>query len=385
MKTKKIAVLVSGGVDSTVALRLLKDQGHDVTAFYLKIWLEDELSYLGDSCPWEEDLAFVRAVCEQAGVPLEIRSLQREYWDYVVTYTIAEIKAGRTPNPDILCNKTIKFGFFLDYLDKSFQKVATGHYAQIESYFAKPFDKGSGVNALKIGSGACPEQSEGKDGENCIYRLKMAPDAIKDQTYFLSHLSQEQLSRALFPIGHLSKPQVRELAQTYDVANKERKDSQGICFLGKLKFSDFIKHYLGEKPGDMLEFETGKKLGTHKGYWFHTIGQRQGSGLSGGPWYVVAKDIQKNLVYFSRSYYTPDKIRNTFTVEQCNWTTGTPPDKKELRVKIRHGKNLYDCQLSLTDNTTGRVTLAQDDQGLAAGQFAVFYDGEYCLGAGIIS
>src|SRR5665647_1660967 len=129
---KKIAVLISGGVDSTIALRLLKDQGHDVTAFYLKIWLEDELSYLGDTCPWQEDLSFVRAVCQQADVPLEILSLQRQYWDHVVTYTIAEIKAGRTPNPDILCNKTIKFGFFLDYLDSSFEKVATGHYTQIE-------------------------------------------------------------------------------------------------------------------------------------------------------------------------------------------------------------------------------------------------------------
>jgi len=351
---KKIAVLVSGGVDSTVALRLLKEQGHDVTAFYLKIWLEDELSYLGSTgCPWEEDLSFVRAICEQANVPLEILSAQKEYWDYVVTYTIAEIKAGRTPNPDILCNKQIKFGFFLDYLDASYEKVATGHYAQVIQ-------------------------------ENDIFYLKMAPDEIKDQTYFLSHLSQKQLSRALFPIGHLTKPQVRELAQKFDVANKDRKDSQGICFLGKLKFNDFIKHYLGEKPGDMIEFETGTKLGIHKGFWFHTIGQRQGSGLSGGPWYVVAKDTQKNIVYFSRSYYSPDKIRNTFAVEQCNWLSGIAPEKAHLKVKIRHGKNMHDCMLLLHPNGTATVTLASDDQGLAAGQFAVFYDHEYCLGSGII-
>ena len=350
---KKIAMLVSGGVDSTVALRLLKDQGHDVTAFYLKIWLEDELSYLGDTCPWEEDLSYVRAVCEQAQVPLEILSLQKEYWDYVVAYTIAEIKKGKTPNPDILCNKMIKFGFFLNYLDASFDKVATGHYAQVEE---------------------C----------NGTFHLKIAPDEVKDQTYFLSHVSQAQLARALFPIGHLTKPQVRELAQQYNVANKDRKDSQGICFLGKLKFSDFIKHYLGEMPGDMIEFETGKKLGTHKGFWFHTIGQRQGSGLAGGPWYVVAKDPQHNCVYFSRSYYTPDKIRNTFNVEQCNWITGAPPHTERLRVKIRHGKHFYDCRLTLTSTTTGIVTLDQDDQGLASGQFAVFYNERYCLGSGII-
>ena len=349
----KIAVLVSGGVDSTVALRILKDQGHDVTAFYLKIWLEDELSYLGGSCPWEEDLAFVRVVCEQAGVPLEVVSLQREYWDYVVGYTIAEIKAGRTPNPDILCNKQIKFGFFLDKIDASYQKVATGHYAQVEN----------------------------KEG---IFWLKRSPDLIKDQTYFLAGLSQAQLSRALFPIGHMPKDMVRQLAVQYDVPNKDRKDSQGICFLGKLKFNDFIKHHLGEKPGFLIEFETGKKLGEHRGFWFHTIGQRQGSGLSGGPWYVVAKDSEKNIVYVSRTYYTDDKIRDRFTIERCNWITGAQPASSELQVKIRHGKQMYPCTVVLQSNGTADIVLSQSDQGLAPGQFAVLYDGEYCLGAGTI-
>lgn len=349
----KIAVLVSGGVDSTVALRLLKSEGHEVHAFYLKIWLEDELSYLGD-CPWEEDLAFVRAVCEQAQVPLEVLSLQKEYFDYVVSYTIAQIKEGKTPNPDIFCNKMIKFGFFLDKIDASYVHVATGHYAQVEE----------------------------KDG---IYYLKRAPDAIKDQTYFLSHLNQSQLARALFPIGHLNKAQVRELAAHYNVPNKDRKDSQGICFLGKLKFADFIKHYLGEQPGDMIEYETGKKLGTHKGFWYHTIGQRQGSGLAGGPWYVVAKDSSKNIVYFSRNYYSPDKVRDIFDVDTINWVNGQWPDKNDLQVKIRHGKTMYDCSINNKNNTKAQVKLAQSDQGLASGQFAVFYDGEYCLGAGIIS
>lgn len=348
-----IAVLVSGGVDSSVALRLLQEQGHTLTAFYLKIWLEDELSFLG-TCPWEEDLAYVRAVCQQAGVPLEVISLQKEYWDEVVTYTIAEVKAGRTPNPDILCNQRIKFGAFLRYMPAHFDKVASGHYAQVQE----------------------------KDG---VYYLKQSPDRIKDQTYFLSHLSQEQLSRTLFPIGHLTKTEVRAYAEQFNLANKERKDSQGICFLGKLKFADFIRHHLGEKEGALIEIETGKRVGTHKGFWFYTIGQRQGLGLAGGPWYVVAKNSQENIVYISRDYYAADKKRDSFIVESCNWLSGQPPAKEVLEAKIRHGATLYPCRLSPLDKHRFSVSLGEHDQGIAPGQFAVFYDGAVCLGSGIIS
>jgi tRNA-specific 2-thiouridylase len=377
----KIAVLVSGGVDSSVALRLLKEQGHELTAFYLKIWLEDELSYLGD-CPWEEDLAYVRAVCQQAGVPLRVVSLQKEYWDHVVAYTMQEIKVGRTPNPDVLCNQRIKFGMFFNHIDASFDKVATGHYALLRSSLRQEASADRQAGPLVLN-----EQSELK-GQNewgsSVFSLHRAPDPIKDQTYFLSYLRQAQLARALFPIGHLQKSEVRELAQKFDLPNKERKDSQGICFLGKLKFNDFIKSHVGENPGDMIEYETGKKLGTHKGFWFHTIGQRQGSGLAGGPWYVVAKDPALNKVFISRNYYSPDKQRNSFIVSDCNWLSGTPPTKKDLQVKIRHGKQLYNCTVnSLGDGRWG-ITLAQDDQGIAPGQFAVFYDDQECLGAGII-
>ena len=376
----KIAVLVSGGVDSSVALRLLKEQGHDLTAFYLKIWLEDELSYLGD-CPWEEDLAYVRAVCEQADVPLKVISLQKEYWEQVVSYTMEEIKAGRTPNPDILCNQRIKFGMFFNHIDDSFDKVATGHYAQVKN-ISIPFGSMEAEGRMET-SPLTPEGVLSRRTE--IYQLYRAPDPIKDQTYFLSYLSQAQLARALFPIGHLYKEQVRELAKTFDLPNKERKDSQGICFLGKLKFNDFIKFHVGEKPGDMIEFETGKKLGTHKGFWFHTIGQRQGSGLAGGPWYVVSKDPVANKVFVSRNYYSPDKQRDTFIVTNCNWLSGMPPTKTDLQVKIRHGKQLYNCTVVQLDDARWQVTLSQDDQGIAPGQFAVFYDGNQCLGAGIIS
>jgi tRNA-5-taurinomethyluridine 2-sulfurtransferase len=349
----KTAVLVSGGVDSSVALRLLQEQGHTVTAFYLKIWLEDELSFLG-TCPWEEDLAYVRAVCDQAQVPLEIISLQKEYWSEVVSYSISEIKAGRTPNPDILCNKRIKFGAFYKYIDPSFNYIATGHYAQ-----RKEVDQ----NVL----------------------LFRAPDTIKDQTYFLSHIQQHQLKRALFPIGHLQKADVRAYAQRYNLPNKERKDSQGICFLGKLKFADFVNHYFGQQEGYLIEFETKKVLGTHKGFWYYTIGQRHGIGLSGGPWYVVSKDVNTNQVYISRNYYTDEKVRDTFEISLCNWIVKEPLSGKELQVKMRHGAFLNNCVINQIGLDRFNVKLAQRDQGLAPGQFAVFYDQEECIGSGVIT
>jgi tRNA (5-methylaminomethyl-2-thiouridylate)-methyltransferase len=348
----KIAVLISGGVDSSVALALLKEQGYDVTAFYLKIWLEDELSSLG-TCPWQEDLRYVTATCDQLSVPLEIVSLQQEYWDHIVTYTIAEVKAGRTPNPDIFCNAKVKFGFFLQHIDTGYEKVATGHYAQSVQHGTQ-------------------------------WLLKKSPDAIKDQTYFLSYLRQEQLARSMFPIGHLAKKQVREYAHSLNLPAKDRKDSQGICFLGKFKFSEFIRHHLGEQRGDLIEFESGKKIGTHNGFWYYTSGQRQGIGLAGGPWYVVDKNIDENLVFISRTYYTSDKIRRSFYLQDVNWFLGGIPEKKELSVKIRHGVSAYKCGIELYKNGMLAVNLSDNDQGIAPGQFAVFYDDDDCLGGGII-
>lgn len=348
-----IAVLVSGGVDSSVALRLLKDQGHTLTAFYLKIWLEDELSFLG-SCPWQEDLTYIEAVCKQAEVPLEVISLQKEYWDTVVAYTIAQVKAGFTPNPDILCNQQIKFGSFFSKINDSFDAVASGHYAQVIT-------------------------------KNGLKELHMAPDLIKDQTYFLSYLTQDQLQRIIFPIGHLQKQQVRALAHDYKLPNKARKDSQGICFLGKLKFDEFLAYHLGESPGPLIEIETAKQWGTHKGFWFYTIGQRQGIGLAAGPWYVAAKDPHKNIVYISRNYYSTEKKRDTFHVGQFNWISGQKPQAHNLLVKLRHGQHFHSCTINFTDNDQrAQIHLAEHDQGIAPGQFAVFYEGTHCLGSGII-
>lgn len=348
----KIAVLVSGGVDSSVALRILKDQRHDVTAFYLKIWLEDELAHLG-SCPWEEDLAYVTELCQQLDVPLKVISLQKEYWEQVVAYTIDEVKRGRTPNPDIMCNERVKFGAFFDHIDDSYEKVATGHYAQVKE-------------------------------NNGVFELHRAPDEIKDQTYFLAHLSQKQLSRALFPIGEFTKQEVRERAQSYDLPTQARKDSQGICFLGKLKFSEFLKFHVGTKRGDLVEFETGSKMGQHKGFWFYTVGQRQGIGLAGGPWYVVKKDPKNNIVYISREYHAADKERNKVSVGPVHWIGGLSA-KEHVQVKLRHGKQLHDARVSWNTMDQGtEIILSERDQGIAPGQFAVLYDGSRCIASAVI-
>jgi tRNA-specific 2-thiouridylase len=345
-------------------LKLLQEQGHDVTAFYLKIWLEDELSFLGGNCPWEEDLAYLREICQQHKIPLEIINLQKEYFDEVVSYAISEIKMGRTPNSDLMCNSKVKFGKFYDRISADFELVASGHYAD-------------------------------KKTEQGMHYLTRAKDSFKDQTYFLAYLSQQQLARAIFPLGPYLKSEVRELAHQFNLPNQARKDSQGVCFLGKIKYADFVKYHLGVQPGDLINFDTGEKVGTHQGYWFYTIGQRKGIELSHGPWYVVKKDIPNNIVYISNTYHEPAKVRDTFEVTDLHWISGQPTSEQldHLQVKVRHGENFYNCHLEFlpaSESSTkagipqARITLNGSDQGLAAGQFAVFYSAEICLGAGTI-
>lgn len=353
---KEVAVLISGGVDSSVALALLNEVGAKVKAYYLKIWLEDDLRFLGGDCPWEEDIEFVRDVCEQFGTELEVVPLQKEYFEKVVSYTIDEVKNGRTPNPDVMCNSRIKFGAFWDYIkDAGFDFVASGHYAW-------RIDSPDGV------------------------KLGMAPDKLKDQTYFLSHLSYDQISRLVFPIGCFEKSEVRELAEEFNLVNKNRKDSQGICFLGKLKFRDFVKHYLGVLPGDIIDFDTNEVIGKHEGFYFHTLGQRKGLGLAGGPWYVVKKDVEKNVVYVSRNYFEENKSRNTFSVENLNLIGFDALPNSGLQVKLRHGEKLYNVTSadSAGENLLN-VKIDEDDQGIASGQFAVFYKNGICLGSGIMT
>ena len=398
----KIAVLTSGGVDSSVALALLKAQGHDITAFYLKIWLEDELAHLG-SCPWQEDLSYITQLCSNLSVPLNIIPLQAEYYDKVVSYTISAIKSGLTPNPDIFCNARIKFGAFMDAIDPSFTHIASGHYSQGGALDPGPRadapagDVQDGLRRLNVGAesldlGKHRDSREGKEEESfsgsrgagfwesrhssCApVKLRMAKDPVKDQTYFLAHLTQQQLQKLIFPIGHLMKSEVRELATKLNLPNQNRPDSQGICFLGKLKFNEFIKHHLGTLPGPIVDYDSRITLGEHQGYYFHTVGQRKGLGLSGGPWYVVDKDPQANTVYVSRSYFSSDKPRNIFTIKQPHWITTPPDSNQQLITKLRHGPETYNC--TIKNNT---VTIDGHDQGPAPGQFAVFYQNGGCLG-----
>lgn len=354
------AVLLSGGVDSSVALHLALEQGYRVHAFYLKIWLEDELSHLGE-CPWEEDIFYARAVCKQANVQLEEVGLQREYWDQVVQYTMAEAKRGRTPNPDVMCNSRIKFGAFYEHIGQEFDAIVTGHYARVRN---------GGM---------------GKE-------LWVSKDLFKDQTYFLAHLEQRQLEKVLFPVGEYSKAEVREMAKRLELANMGRKDSQGICFLGKVKFDDFLGYHLGEQRGSLVEYETGRELGHHKGFWFFTLGQRRGVGLSGGPWYVVSKDVERNVVYVSKDYNNVNKDRREFEFDDVVWIGGCWPDELQIvgdtnrmRLKVRHGERFHEGEVERMGGGKGRVLLDERDKGLAPGQFCAFYDyAGRCLGSGII-
>jgi tRNA (5-methylaminomethyl-2-thiouridylate)-methyltransferase len=348
----KIAVLLSGGVDSSVALRLLHREGHELTAFYLKIWLEDELAFLGE-CPWEADLRFARSVCKQIGVPLEIVPLQQEYLARVVTHALDELRLGRTPSPDIFCNQRIKFGAFVELLDPELATVASGHYARLD-----------------------------RRGEHPT--LRCGCDPVKDQTYFLSHLGADQLHRLCFPIGEFSKAEVRSLAAEFELCNQDRPDSQGICFLGKISYRDFVAFHLGEKEGKIVELDSGEVLGKHRGYWFHTIGQRHGLALSGGPWYVVGKAVDENVIYVAHGNRIEAHGRRVFETGPFNWIS-EHPSTSQLRVKLRHGPDFHECTVERTRAGGIRVSLEAPDMGVAPGQHAVLYEGDSCLGGGVIS
>ena len=352
----EIAALLSGGVDSSVVVHLLCEQGYKPALFYIKIGM-DGAEYM--DCSAEEDIELSTATARKYGLSLEVVDLHREYWENVATYAIDKVRQGLTPNPDVMCNKLIKFGCFEQRVGKDFDFTATGHYA----------------TTLR------------RDGK--IW-LGTAKDPVKDQTDFLAQIDYLQVSKLMFPIGGLMKREVREIANKAGLPSAGRKDSQGICFLGKINYNDFVRRFLGEREGAIVELETGKKLGTHRGYWFHTIGQRKGLGLSGGPWFVVKKDIEENIIYVSRGYGVETQYGNEFRMRDFHFITDDPWKERagevDITFKIRHTPEFTKGKLIREGEKRFRILSSEKLQGIAPGQFGVIYDEEakVCVGSGEI-
>ncbi len=352
----KIAVLISGGVDSAVVLHLLHKAGHELHPFYIRIGMDNGE---GD-CSAEEDIEMCTLITKQYGLPLEVVSLHQEYWDNVMAYALRTVKEGRTPNPDMMCNRMIKFGYFEQRWGREFDMTATGHYATTQQV-------------------------------NGITYLGTAVDPVKDQTDFLAQISYEQLCHLMFPIGNLPKEEVRRIAQEVKMPNAYRKDSQGICFLGQINYNDFIRRHLGVKKGPIIEIETGRKLGEHNGYWFHTIGQRKGLGLSGGPWYVVKKNVRDNVIYVSNGYGTEKQYGRIIHLDEMHFISGNPwpenGDPVNITFKNRHTPVFMNARFTHLHDKEWVIESEQDVQGIAPGQFAVIYDEQHklCYGSGVIT
>ena len=351
-----IAVLISGGVDSAVVVHQLMEKGEDdLHLFYIRIGMDNDE---GD-CSAEEDIEMCSLIAKRYGLPLEVVSLHEEYWDHVMEYALRTVRAGLTPNPDMMCNRMIKFGFFEQRWGKDFDMTATGHYATTRV-----------VDGVKY--------------------LATAVDPVKDQTDFLAQITYEQLLHVMFPIGDLPKEEVRRIAENAHLPNAYRRDSQGICFLGQIDYNDFIRRHLGERPGPIIELETGRKLGEHHGYWFHTIGQRKGLGLSGGPWYVVRKNVEENVIYVSNGYGTAKQYGRTLNLDEMHFISGNPWQGVEgpvdIMFKNRHTPHIMRGKFTRLDDRRWVIESEEDVQGIAPGQFAVIYDekGQLCYGSGII-
>ena len=351
-----IVVGLSGGVDSAVAALLLLQQGHDVTAVFMKNWDEDDEA---DYCPAEQDLADANDICRRLRIVLKTVSFSGEYWNRVFRFFLDEYQAGRTPNPDIMCNREIKFRAFLDYaMALGADAIATGHYARIG-------------NATGV-------------------RLLRGADAAKDQTYFLHTLSQSQLRRSLFPIGHLEKTAVRRIATEAGFANHAKKDSTGICFIGERKFRDFLARYLPAQPGEIRTLDD-TVIGRHDGLMFYTIGQRQGLGIggrreaAGDPWYVAEKDLANNVLRVVQGVDHPALFRRRLQASQLHWIAGSAPAQRfSVTAQIRHRHQDQPCGVELDGTDECRVTFEQPQRAVTPGQSVVFYDGETCLGGGVI-
>lgn len=356
--SEKIVVGISGGVDSSVAALLLKQQGYQVEALFMKNW--DEKSEDG-TCMWEADVEDAMRVCDTLKIPINTVDLSREYWDGVFTDFLKEYKAGRTPNPDILCNQEVKFRAFLDHsLALGADMIATGHYARVS-------------------------QSQG------LHKLYKGLDNNKDQSYFLCRLQQEQLARTLFPLGELNKPQVRALATSAGLITHDKKDSTGICFIGERPFREFLSQYIPVQKGEI--WTTDQLLvGAHDGVYFYTLGQRQGLGIGGvkgasdEPWYVVAKDTEQNILSVAQGHDNPLLFSNSLEATSLHWISEQAPKVPFLCLaKTRYRQPDQSCTITVLANDTATVQFEKPQRAVTPGQYVVFYDEkDCCLGSGVI-
>jgi tRNA-specific 2-thiouridylase len=357
-KRKKVWVGLSGGVDSSVSAALLKDAGHDVTGVFIKTWHPDFLP-----CTWKEDRLDAMRVAAHLDIPFVTFDAEEEYKKDVADYMIEEYKRGRTPNPDVMCNKYVKFGAFLKYaLSEGADMVATGHYTRAQ-------------------------ETRDKKQETVNIRLLAGKDTNKDQSYFLWTLTQEQLKHILFPVGHLEKPEVRKLAKKFGLPTAEKKDSQGVCFLGKLDMGEFLKHYSEPKRGDVLN-ENGEIIGFHEGAILYTLGERRGftitkKGTEDMPYFVIQKDMRANTITVAHKEEgsLKGKGKQSLLLENVNWISGGAPEKDKLySARTRYRGELFPCKVK-----GGTVEFLDDQEPTAPGQSLVLYDGEECLGGGVIT
>ena len=357
MKATRVIVGMSGGVDSSVTALLLLQQGYAVEGLFMKNWDEDDGS---EYCTAKADLADAQAVADTLGIPLHTANFASEYWDNVFEHFLAEYRAGRTPNPDILCNREIKFKVFLEYATVlGADKIATGHYCRVRTL------------------------------ANGRTELLKGLDPNKDQSYFLHAVSEAALARTLFPIGELEKPQVRALAEQHGLVTAKKKDSTGICFIGERRFKDFLERYLPAQPG-VMETADGTAIGQHHGLMYYTIGQRQGLGIGGTkdgseePWYVAGKDLTRNVLVVAQGDH-PALYAPALEAEQVHWIAGQPPAPgTALSAKIRYRQPDQPCQLCVSGPDTLQVRFAEAQRAIAPGQSIVFYNGDTCLGGAVI-
>ncbi|MCA9334815.1 tRNA-specific 2-thiouridylase [Candidatus Saccharibacteria bacterium] len=376
----RVFVGMSGGVDSSLTAALLVEQGYDVTGVYMKNWTQD---LPGLRCPWADDLADAKRVAVHLGIDFEVFDFENEYKQKVVEYMIDEYKLGRTPNPDIMCNQEVKFRLFLDTaLEHGADMIATGHYARVQNRFSVTKSSETASHQVSNRAPASFETWAADVAEDSPTnaRLLTAEDQNKDQTYFLYRVTGDALQKTLFPLGQYTKPEVRKMAEERGLTTASKPDSQGICFVGQIGIRDFLSEYVEQKPGDIIDKQTGVKVGTHDGAIFYTLGQRHGLDVGGGlPYYVVGKDMDKNEVYVSRDLQDDSLWRHDIRLTALHWINEAPSDGEYL-IRVRHRAPLVPATL-----TNDVLHMTEPQRAVAAGQSIAIYDGGVCIGGGIVS